>query len=332
MNICIIGVGYWGPNLVRNFLSCPQIENVFCYDKDAKKLELIQQKFPSVLILKSLEEVIDNVSITSVAIATPVTTHYELAKRCLLANKHVLLEKPMAHSYKCAIELVEIAKSKSLVLLIDHIFIYTSAVQKMRQLVESGELGEINYFDSTRINLGLFQHDVNVIWDLAPHDLSIMLFLMDKNPIAVFATGVDHLDNGLEDIAYLTLYFNDKTIAHFHLSWISPVKVRKMIVGGSKKMVVYDDMLSDEKIKIYDKGFDVLDETAKNECLVQYRIGDIHVPTLLNSEALTTEVNHFVDCCLNGESEQTCGAQGALVVKILEAAQESIKINQKVML
>ncbi|MCO4782546.1 MAG: Gfo/Idh/MocA family oxidoreductase [Candidatus Cloacimonetes bacterium] len=332
MNVCIIGVGYWGPNLVRNFLSCSLVDLVYCYDKDSEKLNSIKQKFPSVVLINSWDELLDDKSITAVAIATPVSTHYDLAKQCLLADKHVLLEKPMAHSYQEAIELTELAKSKQLILLIDHIFIYTSAVQKMKELVNSGEIGEINYFDSTRINLGLFQHDVNVIWDLAPHDLSIMLYLMDKHPVAVFATGVDHLNNGLEDIAYLTLYFEDKTIAHFHLSWISPVKVRKMIVGGSKKMIVYDDMMSDEKIKIYDKGFDVLDEEVKNECLVQYRIGDIHVPTLLNSEALTIEVNHFIDCCVNGSQPMTCGAQGALVVKILEAAQESIKVNQKVSL
>ncbi|PCJ19109.1 MAG: oxidoreductase [Candidatus Cloacimonadota bacterium] len=332
MNICVIGAGYWGPNLIRNFLKNKQVDTVYCFDNDLKKQKEIQSKFSNVVIIQSLDDVLKNDKIDAVAIATPVSSHYDLAKQSLLAKKHVLLEKPMTADYKQAIELVDLAKSLDLILLVDHVFIYTSAVQKMKSLVDQGELGQITYFDSTRINLGLFQHDVNVIWDLAPHDISIMLHLMGEEPIAVFATGVDHLDNGLEDIAYLTLYFENKTIAHFHLSWISPVKVRKMIVGGTKKMIVYDDMESDEKIKIYDKGFDIRDEDSKNESLVQYRIGDIYVPTLLNSEALSLEIDHFVDCCLNHLEPITSGKQGAQVVRILEAAQASIKQNKKVYL
>jgi len=332
MEVCVVGAGYWGPNLARNFLIQDAVNKVHVCDLDRGRLEAIRKKFPMMETTQEYHEILNNINITAVAIATPVSSHFNLAKQALLAGKHVLVEKPMTATSAQARELMEIAKDKGLVLMVDHTFIYTSAVEKMKALVDDGTIGEITYFDSTRINLGLFQHDVNVVWDLAPHDLSIMLHLMKARPTAVLATGIDHLDNGLEDIAYITLFFEENTMAHFHLSWMSPVKVRKTIVGGTRKMMVYDDMEPDEKVKVYAKGIDITTKEEIDHALVQYRIGDVHIPVLENKEALYNEMSHFIDCIQNGTAPRTGAEYGLWVVRVLEAAERSIKENRKVSL
>lgn len=332
MQICVVGVGYWGPNLVRNFLRQRSVEQVFVCDLDTDKLNNIQNIFPMLKIETDYANILQNDDIDAVAIATPVSSHYILAKQALESGKHVLLEKPMTSSSAEAKELISTAREKNLTLMVDHTFIYTSAVEKMKELVDDGVIGDVIYFDSTRINLGLFQHDLNVVWDLAPHDLSIMLHLMKERAIAVQATGIDHLQNGLEDIAYITLFFEENTIAHFHLSWVSPVKVRKTIVGGSKKMIVYDDMEPDEKVKVYEKGINITTKEDIDQASVQYRIGDVNIPVLENKEALYSEMSHFVECIQTGAEPRTTGESGLWVVKVLEAAEKSIKDGQKVFL
>jgi len=330
MQVCVVGAGYWGPNLARNLLIQEEVERVFVCDIDESRLEKIKKLFPMIETETDFSKILQNREIEAVAIATPVSSHYTLAKQALEADKHLLVEKPMTSSSAEAIELISIAKERDLILMVDHTFIYTSAVAKMKELVDSGIVGDISYFDSTRINLGLFQHDVNVVWDLAPHDLSIMLHLMRERPVAVLATGIDHLGSGLEDIAYITLFFEENCMAHFHLSWMSPVKVRKTILGGTKKMIVYDDMEPDEKIKVYDKGIDIKTQEEINHAQVQYRIGDVHIPVVENSEALYSEMKHFIECIRSGTKPKTDGEYGLWVVKILEAAERSIKENRKI--
>jgi predicted dehydrogenase len=260
-----------------------------------------------------------------VAIATPVSSHYEIAKAALRAGKHCFIEKPMTSSSAEAEELIEIAEQKSLKLFVDHTFIYTGAVRKMKEIVSSGRLGDIYYFDSVRINLGLFQHDVNVIWDLAPHDLSIMDYLLEKKPLAVSATGVCHVGNGLEDIAYLTLEFDNDLIAHFHVNWLAPMKIRRTLIGGTKSMIVYDDVEASEKVKVYDKGIDVTTREGVYNTLVQYRTGDVLSPKLDQQEALAVGTRHFIDCILNDTRPITDGHAGLNVVRVLEASAVSIK-------
>ena len=330
MKVCVVGAGYWGPNLIRNFLFHDAISEVFVCDIDREKLDQIQRKFPMLHTEPEYAAILDNPEIEVVAIATPVSSHYTLAKQALLSGKHVLVEKPMTTTSAQAQELIDIAKAKALVLMVDHTFIYTAAVEKMHEIVSSGEIGTVTYFDSTRINLGLFQHDSNVVWDLAPHDLSIMLHLIPYRPVAVLASGIDHLGNGYEDIAYLTLFFAENLIAHIHLSWISPVKVRKTMIGGSKKMVIYDDMLTDEKLKVYDKGIEISTKAEIAHAQVQYRIGDLCSPMLENQEALQVEIDHLIRCIREGEMPRTGGEYGLWVVKILEAAEKSIKTASKV--
>jgi len=332
MKVCVVGAGYWGPNLIRNFLFHDAISEVFVCDIDREKLAQIQRKFPMLHTEPEYAAILDNPEIEVVAIATPVSSHYTLAKQALLSGKHVLVEKPMTTTSAQAQELIDIAKARALVLMVDHTFIYTAAVKKMHEIVSSGEIGTVTYFDSTRINLGLFQHDSNVVWDLAPHDLSIMLHLIPYRPVAVLASGIDHLGNGYEDIAYLTLFFAENLIAHIHLSWISPVKVRKTMIGGSKKMVIYDDMLTDEKLKVYDKGIEVSTKAEIAHAQVQYRIGDLCSPMLENQEALQVEIDHLIRCIREGETPRTGGEYGLWVVKILEAAEKSIKTASKMLL
>jgi predicted dehydrogenase len=266
--------------------------------------------------------------VEAVAIATPVDTHFELAKACLEAGKHVLLAKPMTSTVAEAQALRDLASAEGLTLMVDHTFNYTSAVTRIKELVSSGELGELLYWDSVRVNLGLFQHDVNVLWDLAPHDVSIMDFVVDEPAYSVSATGVAHYDDNLEDVAYMTLRFGSKFIAHFHLNWLAPVKVRQTLIGGDKKMVVYDDMQASEKVRIYDKGIDI--DTAREgvyKTLVQYRMGDMFAPHLANQEALAVEMEHFVDVIRDGATPIAGADAGVRVVAILEAAQKSIEMK-----
>ncbi len=330
INVGVIGVGYWGPNIIRNFDSCNQTRMVIASDLKPERLAFIQKKHPALKATADYREIINDPAIDAVAICTPVFTHYELAKEALLAGKHVFLEKPMTSTSQQAEELVNLAAQKKLTLMLDHTFIYTGAVQLIKKLVDAGEIGDIYYFDSVRINLGLFQHDVNVIWDLAPHDISIMDHFLQLKPESVVATGADHVGKGHEDVAYLTVYFPNTIIAHIHANWLSPVKIRQTLIAGTKKMIVWDDNLPNDKIKIYDSGITV--NRTKDEIydtLIQYRTGDMWAPKVPLTEALSLEVNHFAECIQSGATPLTDGVAGLNVVRILEASEKSIKARGK---
>lgn len=330
MKIAVVGLGYWGPNLVRNFLGAPNVTSVIGCDKDTSRLEKLKRKFPEAELAESYDSILKRDDIDAVVIATPVFSHYPLAKQALEAGKHCFVEKPFTSSVAQAEELINLAEKKGLKIMVDHTFIYTGPVRKMKEIIERGDLGEIYYFDSVRVNLGLFQHDVNVIWDLAPHDISIMNYLIDRKPVSVSAIGSDHVGKGLEDIAYLTVNFDNSLIAHFHVNWLAPVKVRKTLIGGSKSMLVYDDMESSEKIKVYDKGIEVKTKEGVYETLVQYRTGDMWAPKIDLTEALAIEASHFVDCIQNDKTPITDGRAGLEVVRILEASEQSIKQSGKI--
>lgn len=325
MKAAVIGTGYWGPNLIRNFLSADEIDGVVACDLDEGRLTKMRKMFHGIETSTDHDSVIARNDIDIVVIATPVSTHHAIAKAALQAGKHCFIEKPMTASSAEAKELIEIAEQKNLKLFVDHTFIYTGAVRKMKEIITSGRLGDIYYFDSVRINLGLFQHDVNVIWDLAPHDLSICDYLLDRQPRAVSAVGSCHVGNGLEDIAYLTLEFENNVIAHFHVNWLAPMKIRKTLIGGTKSMIVYDDTEASEKVKIYDKGIDVTTREGVYDTLVQYRTGDMLSPKLDQTEALAVGTKHFIDCILKDKQPLTDGKAGLNVVRILEASEISIK-------
>jgi predicted dehydrogenase len=331
LGVAVVGCGYWGPNLIRNFYENEQVQLVAVCDLDAKKLHKIGKRYPHVALETDFQSLLDNPAVDAVVIATPVHTHYPLAQKALQAGKHVLVEKPMAMNSQQCQALIELAQSQDLVLMVDHTFVYHGAVRRMKQEMDSGNLGVLLYFDSVRINLGLFQSDINVIWDLAPHDFSIMDYLIGKQPVSVHVSAACHAGNGLEDIAYINIHFEDNIIAHFHVSWLSPVKVRKILVGGTKKMMVYDDLEPMEKLRIYDKGITVEQPQSDEERyvnLVGYRIGDMMAPVLDLTEALKVEVAHFVDCVLNGKTPLTDGKAGLRVIQILEAANQSIQTGQ----
>ncbi len=332
MNIAVIGYGYWGPNLVRNFSWLENTEVKYVCDLDKNRLKKVKSMFPNVQITTSdYQEILDDPDVVAVAVATPVNTHFQIAKAALEAGKHVLIEKPMTDDVKKAQELVALAQNKNLTIMVDHTFLYTGAVRKIRELIDTGQIGEIYYFDSVRVNLGLFQNDVNVVWDLAPHDLSIMRYIIDKKPVSVSAMGVAHMDNSFENIAYLTVFYEDTTFAHFHVNWLSPIKVRQILIGGSEKMIVYNDMENTEKIKVYDSGVEMQpgDKDALYKTLIQYRTGDMFAPKLDQAEALKTECQHFVDCIEKGEQPISDGKFGLEIVKMLAASQASIEQQGK---
>jgi len=330
INVGVVGVGYWGPNIIRNFHAHQETDVKMCADLNKKRLDFINSNFPAIKTTTDYKEILQDNDIDLVAVCTPVFSHYEIAKAALEAGKHVLIEKPMTSTSAQGEELLEIADKKGLRVFVDHTFLFTGAVMKMKEVIDSGELGDLYYFDSVRVNLGLFQHDVNVIWDLAPHDISIMQYLLNQKPECVMATGSDHLNNGLEDVAYLTVYYPNKLIAHIHANWLSPVKVRQTLLAGRKKMIVWDDTEPSEKIRIYDKGVEVV-KTADQvyNMLIQYRTGDMYCPKLESIEALKAEVGHIVNCIDSGESSIISGETGLTVVKILEASNESIKNRGK---
>ncbi|MGL4617694.1 Gfo/Idh/MocA family protein [Chroococcidiopsis sp.] len=326
INIGVIGYGYWGPNLVRTFADLPGAKVVAVSDFKIERLAKVQSRYPSVKVTTDSQDLFADPKIDAIAIATPVSTHYDLALAALQAGKHVLVEKPMTVSSEQAIRLIEEAQQRNLVLMVDHTFVYTGAVRKMQELVASKAIGDVYYYDSVRVNLGLFQHDVNVIWDLAVHDLSIMDYVLQAKPTAVSATGMSHIPGEPENIAYLTLFFDNSAIAHIHVNWLAPVKVRRTLLGGSQKMICYDDLEPSEKIKVYDKGITV-NGSPENvyQMLVGYRTGDMWSPKLDMTEALQTEALHFVDCIQQGKRPITDGEAGLRVVRILEAATQSIK-------
>ena len=323
MKVGIIGLGYWGPNLVRNFLAQPDVEKVVACDFREDRLKFISQKFPSVKLSESCDDTLTG-DCDLIVIATPVAAHYPIAKKALENGKHIWVEKPFTASVTEAEELIEIAEMRKLNIFVDHTFIYNGAVIKMKELVDQDVLGNILYFDSERINLGLFQKDVNVIWDLAPHDLSIMQFILGKKAKAISANGIANF-NGKENIAHISIYFEDNCFAHFHVNWVSPVKIRRMIVGGSKKMLVYDDMENFEKIKVYDSGIELKSTEGIHEALVQYRIGDMFSPKVNQTEALALGARECIDAIKQGRRPLTSGYDGLEVVKLLEASDMSLK-------
>ena len=327
IRIGVIGYGYWGPNIVRNFHGIEGGEVAVVCDKNPDTLKRAHRAFPDVKVTTDLCDVLAAPDIDAVAVVTPVWTHFELAKAALENGKHVFVEKPFTSNAQQAEELVNLAEQKNLQIMVDHTFLFTGAVRKIRELVDSGALGSLYYYDSTRVNLGLFQHDVNVIWDLAPHDLSIMDYLIKRKPEFVIATGQSHL-NGHEDLAYITIYFADRIIAHINVNWLSPVKVRTTLIGGEKKMLVWNDLDADEKVKVYDKGVEM--NSATNgpklyDMLVSYRSGDMWAPKIKQIEALSAETNYFIECVSNNIKPFNDGVAGLRVVQLLEAANKSLK-------
>jgi predicted dehydrogenase len=328
IGIAVVGYGYWGPNLVRNFWEVPGARLVSVCDMRTERLSGVQSRYPAVEITSNYAEVLADPRVDVVAIATPVSSHYDLALRALQAGKHVFIEKPMTATADQAMRLLDEAERRHLVVGVDHTFVYTGAVRKMRELIDGGGIGEIYYYDSVRVNLGLFQHDVNVLWDLAVHDLSIMDYVLPSQPLAVSATGVGHVPGEPENIAYLNLFFENNLIAHIHANWLAPVKIRRTLISGSKKMIVYDDLEPSEKIKVYDKGITVNGDPGSGDnryqMLVGYRAGDMWAPHLDLTEALSLELRQFVACVEAQTTPLTDGHAGLRVVRILEAATRSL--------
>ncbi len=319
----VIGYGYWGPNIVRNLMSLDGSEVLAIAEISPAARLRAQKAHPGVKVVASASEVISSPEIDAIAVVSPVWTHYELAKAALENGKHVFVEKPFTSTSAQGEELINLAAQKNLTIMVDHTFLFTGAVKRIKQLVDDGALGKLFYYDSTRVNLGLFQHDCNVLWDLAPHDLSIMDHLIKVDPEAVVATGQGHL-NGHEDVAYMTLYFPEKVIAHINVNWLSPVKVRTTLIGGEKRMLVWNDLEADEKLKIYDKGVDISSREGVYELLVSYRSGDMWSPQLEQGEALRQELEYFVECVSSGQEPFNGGCAGLRVVRMLEKANESL--------
>jgi predicted dehydrogenase len=322
----VIGYGYWGPNLVRNFMSDTGWRVVSVCDRSESRLAEVDRLYPTITTTRNPEDLFRNPSIDAIAIATPVATHFELAMAALRAGKHVLVEKPIAATSAEASQMIEKAAQRKLVLLVDHTFVFTGAVRKIRDVIGDESFGELQYYDSTRVNLGLFQHDVNVMWDLAVHDLSIMDFVIGVNPVALSATGLSHVRGQPANVAFMTLFFDRDIIAHINVNWLSPVKIRRTLVGGSKRMIVYDDLETSEKVKIYDKGITVT-ETPDDlrKLLISYRTGDLWSPKVNETEALKLEVAHFLNCIDGSEKPITPGERGLAIVRMLEAADKSMQ-------
>ena len=332
--VAVVGFGYWGPNIVRNFYNHPNCEVKYICDLSADNLRRAQEIYSDIEVTSDFNKIINDNSINIVAIITPVSTHFKLAVRVLESKKHLFIEKPMVQSSKEADILIALAKHNNLVGVVDHTFLFTGSVKKIKDIIDSGEIGELVYFDSTRVNLGIFQHDIDVIWDLAPHDLSILFYISNKVPITVNANGVDILNNGLVDIAYLNLEYEHDMIANFHLNWFSPVKIRRIIIGGSKKMIVFDDMETTEKIKVYDSGINVKKNLEEIHNLqISYRSGDMFSPKVSPTEALKLEIDEFVDT-VHGKSINNKNGliEGKKIVSILEKAKISLENSSKVKL
>ena len=330
IGIGVIGYGYWGPNMVRNFMEVPGASVVAVSDLRQEQLNRVKTRYPAVKTTTNHRELFSDPAVDAIVIATPVSTHFNLAFEALQAGKHVLVEKPLVESVDEGFRLIDEAARRGLILMVDHTFIYTGAVRKIKEIIDGGLLGSIFYYDSVRINLGLFQHDINVLWDLAVHDLAIMDYLLDERPNVISAVGINHVSKK-EDIAYLTCLFDNNLIAHIHVNWLAPVKVRRTLVAGGEQMVVYDDLEPSEKIKLYNKGVTLNDNTANGvyEMLVGYRTGDMWAPKLSTAEALSTEASHFLDCIEHNKQPITDGEVGLRVVQILEAANRSMEQQGK---
>jgi predicted dehydrogenase len=324
IKVGVIGYGYWGPNIVRNLHGQDHTRIEMLCDKNPDALARAKRNYPSVEVTTDPCAILKSPNIDAVAVITPVWSHYELTKAALENGKHVFVEKPFTSSSEQAEELIELAERKNLRIMVDHTFLFTGAVRKIHELTESGALGDLYYYDSLRVNLGLFQHDVSVVWDLAPHDLSIMDYLIKGEPEAIVATGERHL-NGVEDVAFMTIYFPNNVIAHINVNWLSPVKIRMTMIGGTKKMVVWNDLVADEKVRVYDKGVQISSGDKVRELLVNYRSGDMWAPQVEQLEALRVELDYFADCIINNKTPFNDGHAGLRVVRMLEAADRSIQ-------
>lgn len=334
-NIGVIGCGYWGPNLLRNFAENEAAQLRWICDLDEARLAAMGRRYPMAQTTSDYRRLVNDPDLHAVAVVTPVGTHFPLAKEFLSAGKHVLVEKPLTATVREAEELIALARANNCTLMVDHTFVYTGAVRKMKEIVTNGELGDLLYFDSVRINLGLFQRDINVLWDLAPHDLSIMDYLIERQPEGVSAIGSCHIEAGIENIAYLIMKFPDDFIAHFHFNWLAPVKIRHTLIAGASKMILYDDIEPTEKVRVYDKGVTanrIGDREEAYQTLVSYRTGDVWAPKLDATEALRYVVAEFVESIRTGRAPLTDGEAGLRVVRLLEAAQKSLKCGGQLMM
>jgi len=326
LRVGVVGYGYWGPNIVRNFNASEKANVVAVCDKNPNALTRVKRNYPEIRTTSDINEIVRSTDIDIVTVITPVSTHFELAKTALENGKHVFVEKPFTATAAEAEQLIELADRKGLKLMVDHTFLFTSAVKRIRQIIEEDILGELYYYDSTRVNLGLFQHDVNVIWDLSPHDFSIMDYLIKERPVAIAATGKAHI-NAKEDIAYIMVYFQNNIIAHFNVNWLSPVKLRTTLIGGEKKMLVWNDVDADEKLKVYDRGVETTSKEGIYDLLVNYRSGDMWAPKVDQSEALRLETEYFVDCIEKNQTPFNDGQAGLRIVQMLEACDRSLRNN-----
>lgn len=324
IRLAVLGYGYWGPRVARNFDAVEGCRVAVICDKNPAALKRAARDYPNAETTCDFKAVLESPDFDAVAIVTPVWTHFELAESALKNGKHVFVEKPFTSTSAQAEQLLELAERKNLRIMVDHTFLFTGAVRRIRSMVEDGTLGKLYYYDATRVNLGLFQHDVNVVWDLAPHDLSIVDYLTTNKPQYVTASGQSHL-NGFEDLAYITVYYSDDLIAHFNVNWLSPVKVRTTLIGGENKMLVWNDLEADEKLKVYDKGAAVTRGQNVYELLVSYRSGDMWAPKVEQTEALALEAKYFVDCVTKNEAPFNDGHAGLRIVRLLEAADKSLK-------
>jgi predicted dehydrogenase len=329
VRVAVVGYGHWGPNIVRNLHGIESCQVAAVCDRSAAALRRVSRVYPQVHLTTDFADILASPDIDAVAVVTPAWTHFELAKAALLNGKHVFIEKPVTSTSAQAEELIELAERKNLKIMVDHTFLFCGAVRKIRELVDAGTLGSLYYFDSTRVNLGLFQHDISVIWDLAPHDFSIMDYVIQEKPEAVVATGARHV-NGVADLAFITVYFPNDVVAHLNLSWLSPVKVRTTLIGGTEKMLVWNDLEPDEKIRVYDKGVHITNGHSPVDALVSYRSGDVWAPKIPQTEALKLELEYFADCILHDRRPSNDGAAGLRVVRLLEAADKSLKERGKV--
>lgn len=326
IGIGVIGYGYWGPNLVRNFTDLGRCRVTAVSDLDRSRLDVVNRRHPGIATTRSALELIARPDVDAVVVATPVSTHFDLSRAALEAGKHVLVEKPLASSSDEAQALIDLAAARRRVLMVDHTFVYTGAVRKIRELVAGGDVGDVYYYDSVRVNLGLFQNDVDVLWDLAVHDLSIMDFVLERHPVAVSATGLAHVAGSPANIAYLSMFFDSPVIAHVHVNWLAPVKVRQTLIGGSRRMIVYDDLEPSDKVRVYDRGIS-LDPGPESVYAMKigYRAGDMWAPRIELGEALHAEAEHFVDCIESGCAPETPGEAGLRIVRVLEAATASLQ-------
>ncbi|HLZ70659.1 MAG TPA: Gfo/Idh/MocA family oxidoreductase [Dehalococcoidia bacterium] len=327
VGVAVVGAGYWGPNLIRNFAQLGDARVVAVCDQQPQRLQTIARRYPSVALTTDFSDMLADPAVEAVAIATPVSSHATLARQALLAGKHVLIEKPMTASVADAEMLVDLACQRRLTLMVDHTFIYTGAVQRIKQLVATEELGDLYYYDSVRVSLGAFQQDVSVVWDLAAHDLSIIDYIVPAKAQRISALAAAHFPGGVADVAYLTLQFDNNLIAHFHVNWLSPVKVRQVLIGGNRRMVLYDDIEPTEKVKVYDRGVLWTNDPSdlRRTVNVAYRLGDMYAPRLDQTEALEVECAHFIDCVRSGSTPQSDGEAGLRVVRLLAAAEQSLR-------